>query len=138
MQNCRLKPSTYPTCPTKVKSKVLEQTYMQFYLFILTISNKMARKKIREYDSKRLFKAHFKRLTGIDLPINVAQIKENSNWSEVIAANPWLTQQKLVVKPDCLFGQRCVFLLINCFLNLFYVSVFFVELFNTTSTTSIT
>ena len=24
------------------------------------------------------------------------------------AANPWMTQTKLVVKPDCLFGKRSV------------------------------
>ena len=35
----------------------------------------MARKKIREYDSKRLLKAHIKRLKGIDLPLNVAQVE---------------------------------------------------------------
>jgi hypothetical protein len=35
----------------------------------------MARKKIREYDSKRLLKAHILRLKGIKLPLNVAQVK---------------------------------------------------------------
>lgn len=34
----------------------------------------MARKKIREYDSKRLLKAHILRLMGIKLPLNVAQV----------------------------------------------------------------
>lgn len=34
----------------------------------------MARKKIREYDSKRLLKEHMKRLAGIDLPMNAAQV----------------------------------------------------------------
>ena len=34
----------------------------------------MARKKIREYDSKRLLKAHILRLGGLDLPLNVAQV----------------------------------------------------------------
>lgn len=34
----------------------------------------MARKKIREYDSKRLIKEHLKRLTGIDLQIRSAQV----------------------------------------------------------------
>jgi ATP citrate (pro-S)-lyase len=34
----------------------------------------MARKKIREYDSKRLLKEHFKRLSGRDLPIKSAQV----------------------------------------------------------------
>lgn len=35
----------------------------------------MARKKIREYDSKRLVKQHFKRISGSDLPIKSAQVK---------------------------------------------------------------
>ena len=37
----------------------------------------MARKKIREYDSKRLLKAHIKRLKGIELPLNVAQARRH-------------------------------------------------------------
>lgn len=35
----------------------------------------MARKKIREYDSKRLLKEHLKRLAGIDLQILSAQVR---------------------------------------------------------------
>lgn len=34
----------------------------------------MARKKIREYDSKRLLKEHLKRLAGIDLQIRSVQV----------------------------------------------------------------
>ena len=37
----------------------------------------MARKKIREYDSKRLLKAHIQRLSGITLPLNVAQVAQS-------------------------------------------------------------
>jgi ATP citrate (pro-S)-lyase len=66
----------------------------------------MARKKIREYDSKRLLKAHIARLCGIDLPIQVAQVTESTNFAELVASNPWMTQTSLVVKPDCLFGKR--------------------------------
>ncbi|KAI3438739.1 hypothetical protein D9Q98_001158 [Chlorella vulgaris] len=66
----------------------------------------MARKKIREYDSKRLLKAHIARLAGLQLPIAVAQVKEGTSFSELVSANPWMTQTKLVVKPDCLFGKR--------------------------------
>ena len=36
----------------------------------------MARKKIREYDSKRLLKAHMLRLKGLKLPLNVAQVPD--------------------------------------------------------------
>lgn len=34
----------------------------------------MARKKIREYDSKRLLKEHFKRISGSELEIKSAQV----------------------------------------------------------------
>ncbi|EIE24609.1 ATP-citrate lyase subunit A [Coccomyxa subellipsoidea C-169] len=66
----------------------------------------MARKKIREYDSKRLLKAHILRLKGIKLPLNVAQVRADTNFVELLDANPWLKTTKLVVKPDMLFGKR--------------------------------
>lgn len=41
----------------------------------------MARKKIREYDSKRLLKEHFKRLAGYELAIKSAKVsKKNQNF----------------------------------------------------------
>lgn len=42
----------------------------------------MARKKIREYDAKRLLKAHIKRLAGLDLPIQV------NAWSDPTRFSP--------------------------------------------------
>ncbi|EFJ42693.1 hypothetical protein VOLCADRAFT_97107 [Volvox carteri f. nagariensis] len=66
----------------------------------------MARKKIREYDAKRLLKAHIKRLAGLDLPIQVVQFTAASNPSDLLNENPWLGNTRLVVKPDMLFGQR--------------------------------
>lgn len=36
----------------------------------------MARKKIREYDSKRLLKQHIKRLAERDLPLKAAQVRK--------------------------------------------------------------
>lgn len=66
----------------------------------------MARKKVREYDGKRLLKQHFKRLAGIDLPINVAQVRADTNFMTLLEQNPWLAETRLVVKPDMLFGQR--------------------------------
>jgi ATP citrate (pro-S)-lyase len=41
----------------------------------------MARKKIREYDSKRLLKEHLKRLAGIDLTILSAQVSASASAS---------------------------------------------------------
>ncbi|KAL9423884.1 hypothetical protein AB3S75_035889 [Citrus x aurantiifolia] len=66
----------------------------------------MARKKIREYDSKRLLKEHFHRLSGRELPIKSAQVTESTNFDELAQKEPWLTSCKLVVKPDMLFGKR--------------------------------
>ncbi|KAL8161622.1 hypothetical protein V2J09_013111 [Rumex salicifolius] len=67
---------------------------------------KMARKKIREYDSKRLLKEHFKRLSGYELPIRSAQMTESTDLNELVEKEPWLLSEKLVVKPDMLFGKR--------------------------------
>lgn len=66
----------------------------------------MARKKIREYDSKRLVKEHFKRLSGNELPIRSVQINQTTDLNELVGKEPWLSSEKLVVKPDMLFGKR--------------------------------
>ena len=44
----------------------------------------MARKKIREYDSKRLLKAHILRLKNIKLPLNVTQVSSDSGLNPII------------------------------------------------------
>ncbi|XP_078161129.1 ATP-citrate synthase alpha chain protein 2-like isoform X1 [Carex rostrata] len=66
----------------------------------------MARKKIREYDSKRLLKEHLKRICGIDLQILSAQVTESTDFKELVEKEAWLESTKLVVKPDMLFGKR--------------------------------
>ncbi|KAE9446639.1 hypothetical protein C3L33_21406, partial [Rhododendron williamsianum] len=66
----------------------------------------MARKKIREYDSKRILKEHLKRIAGIDLQICSAQVNESTEFTELTNKEPWLSSTKLVVKPDMLFGKR--------------------------------
>ncbi|KAG5244613.1 ATP-citrate synthase alpha chain protein [Salix suchowensis] len=66
----------------------------------------MARKKIREYDSKRLLKEHLKRLSAIDLQICSAQVTEGTDFAELTNKEPWISSTKLVVKPDMLFGKR--------------------------------
>lgn len=38
------------------------------------VPSKMARKKIREYDSKRILKEHLKRIAGISLGMKSAQV----------------------------------------------------------------
>ncbi|KAF6164069.1 hypothetical protein GIB67_017653 [Kingdonia uniflora] len=66
----------------------------------------MARKKIREYDSKRLLKEHFKRIAGMDLSIKSVQVTESTDLNELADKESWLSSEKLVVKPDMLFGKR--------------------------------
>ena len=66
----------------------------------------MARKKIREYDSKRLLKAHIARLLGVQLPLNVAQVRTDTDYVALLDENSWMKNSKLVVKPDMLFGKR--------------------------------
>lgn len=66
----------------------------------------MARKKIREYNSKQLLKTHLAKLLGIDLSLQVAQVTQSTNFTELVDHNRWLSQNKLVVKPDMLFGKR--------------------------------
>ncbi|GBF94241.1 ATP-citrate synthase alpha chain [Raphidocelis subcapitata] len=66
----------------------------------------MARKKVREYTGKRLLREAMKRIAAVELPINVAQVTQATNYPDLLAENPWLNQVKLVVKPDMLFGQR--------------------------------
>lgn len=84
----------------------------------------MARKKIREYDSKRLLKEHLKRISGIQLAIKSAQITEATDFNKVVETEPWLSSEKLVVKPDMLFGKRGKSGLVDLNLNLAQVTTF--------------
>ncbi|GFY91555.1 ATP-citrate lyase A-2 [Actinidia rufa] len=87
----------------------------------------MARKKIREYDSKRLLKEHYKRLTGTELGIKSAQITESTDINELVEKEPWLSSEKLVVKPDMLFGKRGKSGLVALNLDLTQVALFVKE-----------
>jgi ATP citrate (pro-S)-lyase len=66
----------------------------------------MARKKVREYDAKRLLRQHLQRLALRELPIQVAQVTASTEYAQLLQSNPWLGSMPLVVKPDMLFGQR--------------------------------
>lgn len=66
----------------------------------------MARKKIREFESKRILKEHLKRLADISLDVKSAQVTESTEFNELADKEPWLATTKLVVKPDMLFGKR--------------------------------
>jgi ATP citrate (pro-S)-lyase len=66
----------------------------------------MARKKIREFDSKRILKEHLKRLAGISVDIKSAQVTQATDFNKLADKEPWLNSTRLVVKPDMLFGKR--------------------------------
>ncbi|XP_022962358.1 ATP-citrate synthase alpha chain protein 1-like [Cucurbita moschata] len=87
----------------------------------------MARKKIREYDSKKLLKEHFKRISGRELPIQSAQVTESTDFNELVEREPWLSSSKLVVKPDMLFGKRGKSGLVALNLDLAQVAAFVKE-----------
>lgn len=66
----------------------------------------MARKKVREYDAKRVLREQMKRMCDMDVHHRAVQVKEDTDWDQVMSDNDWLHTTKLVVKPDMLFGQR--------------------------------
>jgi len=51
----------------------------------------MARKKIREYDSKRLLKEHLNRLANIDLQIHSVEVTQATDFMELTNKEPWLS-----------------------------------------------
>ncbi len=100
--------------PCREMKRVFDQRYSETVLSgtgarqpcVHRKASTMARKKIREYNSKQLLKAHLARLLGIELSLQVAQVTQSTNFTDLIDQNRWLTTSKLVVKPDMLFGKR--------------------------------
>lgn len=60
----------------------------------------MARRKVREYDAKRLMAKH------LGMNIKCAQADAETDMDKLAKDNPWLKNERLVVKPDMLFGKR--------------------------------
>jgi ATP-citrate lyase beta-subunit len=68
----------------------------------------MAQRGIREYDGKRMMARHWGQYFG-KLPAyhgKIVLVTPETDYAALAAENPWLTQEKLVVKPDQLFGKR--------------------------------
>nr|MBC7244734.1 ATPase [Chloroflexota bacterium] len=68
----------------------------------------MAQRGIREFDGKRMLAAHWSTYFG-QLPAypgQVVLVGPDTNLDTLPQAHPWLTREKLVVKPDQLFGKR--------------------------------
>ena len=66
----------------------------------------MARKKIREYDAKRLLNRYMAELAGVTLNLEPVQVTAETDLEKLKKEHPWLTKERLVVKPDMLFGKR--------------------------------
>jgi ATP citrate (pro-S)-lyase len=63
----------------------------------------MAAKAIREAKGKQLLSQF---LTANVAPVQSATVTSNTSWDQLVAANQWLTTQKLVVKPDQMIKRR--------------------------------
>jgi ATP-citrate lyase beta-subunit len=68
----------------------------------------MAQKGIREYDAKRMLATELPKYLGGGLSYEgrVALVGPDTDLDELAKQNPWLEKEKLVVKPDQLFGKR--------------------------------
>ena len=66
----------------------------------------MARKKIREFDAKKLITENITKYGKVSISFNSIPINPKTNLEELQRDYPWLTERKLVVKPDQLFGKR--------------------------------
>jgi len=68
----------------------------------------MARRKIREYDSKRLIAANLAQMSGgkAKYDFRCVQISPDTDVEKLPEKNPWLGKARLVAKPDMLFGKR--------------------------------
>lgn len=68
----------------------------------------MAQRGIREYDAKRLLARELPKYLagGFGYEGKVALVGPDTDLNQLMKAEPWLAKEKLVVKPDQLFGKR--------------------------------
>jgi succinyl-CoA synthetase beta subunit len=68
----------------------------------------MAQKPIREYDAKNMLAKHWQEYIGKDFQLGtrVAQVAPDTDLNKLAKDNEWLTQERLVVKPDMIMGKR--------------------------------
>jgi ATP citrate (pro-S)-lyase len=63
----------------------------------------MSAKAIREAKGKQLLSKY---LSSVIAPLQVATFNSTTSWDALVVSNPWLTTQKLVVKPDQSIKRR--------------------------------
>jgi ATP-citrate lyase beta-subunit len=68
----------------------------------------MAQRGIREFHGKRMLARHLPTYLGHPYGYegHIVLVDEKTDWDKLAAANPWLKTEKLVAKPDQLFGKR--------------------------------
>ncbi|MCD6512551.1 MAG: ATPase [Thermoplasmata archaeon] len=66
----------------------------------------MAQRGIREYDAKRLMAKYLPEYGNIKLHGKYVLVTPDKSIEEAAKENEWLKNEKLVVKPDMLFGKR--------------------------------
>src|SRR3989344_4573333 len=68
----------------------------------------MARRKIREYDAKRILAEHLEHYSQgkIKIAFRSILVDVQTNLEELPRQYPWILDRKLIVKPDQLFGKR--------------------------------
>ena len=66
----------------------------------------MARRKIREYDAKKILQEQLSALGVMVPPFQAVLIDASTDFQAIPHEHLWLQQKKLVIKPDQLFGKR--------------------------------
>ena len=68
----------------------------------------MAQRGIREFHAKRMLARHLPEYLGSNFGYEgqIAIVDKNTDWDVLIQDNPWLKDNRLVAKPDQLFGKR--------------------------------
>ena len=68
----------------------------------------MAQRGVREYDGKRMLARYWSEYVSedFDFPGKAVLVNPETDLGALSAEHPWLVEEKLVVKPDQLFGKR--------------------------------
>ena len=66
----------------------------------------MPRRKIREYDAKKMLGANLRNYGYGELSLDVALVDEKTDLEKLALEKQWLKTKKLVIKPDQLIGKK--------------------------------
>lgn len=68
----------------------------------------MAQRGIREYHGKKMLARHLDSYTCVSVGYDgrIVLVSSETDWAQLKKDNPWLETEKLVAKPDQLFGKR--------------------------------